>query len=281
MGPLDILEILQWIYDYMMTLKKFGVKDDSLDNGYLTLVEAYKRKIHMQIYPMITNVLIREREAEIKETESGDLYTHSPNDIFKIFNEVFEVLSKQPMKELVLGVLEVLHEVFSQYQRALYQMIIMDTSLTQDYLIAISNNFNKFFDFIELLLEPLKYNEKISEEEIESSFDQRKIQEYVTKITSKIMDRISEETWVHVEPLFSSNFLDLDMEDVLHKSMKIFDERVQLMNKQTSREIWKVFLKKTVTNYIQILLNSVGKIKSNSKSKVKTVSVDTSEEKIK
>jgi hypothetical protein len=279
MGPLDILELLQWIYDYMMTLKKFGVKDDSVDNGYLRLIEAYKRKIHMQIYPMITNVLIREREAEIEEAESGDLYTHSPNDIFKIFNEVFEVLSKQPMKELVLGVLEVLHEVFSQYQRALYQMIIMDTSLTQDYLIAISNNFSKIFDFIELLLEPLKHNEIISEKEIEVSFDQRKIHEYVAKISSKIMDRISEETWANVEPLFSNNFMELDMEDVLHKSMKIFDNRVQLMNKQTSRKIWKVFLKKIVTNYIQVLLNSVSKIKSNSKSKVKAVTLDSKEEK--
>mmetsp|Transcript_7366 Transcript_7366/g.6888 ORF Transcript_7366/g.6888 Transcript_7366/m.6888 type:complete len:109 (-) Transcript_7366:190-516(-) len=106
----------------------------------------------MQIYPMITNVLIREREGHIETDADGKLYTHSPNDIFKIFLEVFEVLLKKPMKELILGVLEVLHEIFSQYQRALFQMISMDTSLSFDYLVAINNNFSKFFDLTDTLL---------------------------------------------------------------------------------------------------------------------------------
>lgn len=71
------------------------------------------------------------------------------------------------MKELILGVLEILHQVFTQYQRALYQMINMDQTLTNDYLIAINNNFSRFFDFIELLLSPLKTNENITEQEID------------------------------------------------------------------------------------------------------------------
>ena len=130
MSPFEIMSLLEFVYEYHTQLKKFGIKDDSFHNGYLTLVNAYKRKIHMQIYPMITNVLIREREGHVETSPEGQLYTHSPNDIFKIFLEVFEVLLKLPMKELILGVLEVLHELFSQYQRALYQMITMDTSMS-------------------------------------------------------------------------------------------------------------------------------------------------------
>ena len=130
MSPFDIMSLLEFVYEYHTQLKKFGIKDDSFHNGYLTLVNAYKRKIHMQIYPMITNVLIRERDSKVESSIKGELYTHSPGDIFKIFLEVFEVLLKLPMKELIFGVLEVIHEVFSQYLRALYQMITMDRTLT-------------------------------------------------------------------------------------------------------------------------------------------------------
>ena len=261
MGLLDIFALLEWIFEYMTTLNKFGIKDDSIDNGYLILWGAYKRKIHMQIYPMITNVLIREREAEVEESESGVLYTHSPADIFKIFNEVFEILTKKPMKEMILGVLEILHQVFTQYQRALYQMINMDQTLSVDYLIALNNNFSRYFDFIELLLSPLKRNENITETEIEKSFDQREIQQLFSKITLKIVERIGEETWILAAPLYQINYIDLDIEQILYKSMQIFDEKIKLMNKQTSREVWKVYLKKTVIAYVQLMLNSTMSIK--------------------
>lgn len=35
MSLLDIFALLEWVYEYMTTLKKFGIKDDSLENGYL------------------------------------------------------------------------------------------------------------------------------------------------------------------------------------------------------------------------------------------------------
>jgi hypothetical protein len=262
MTPLDIYALLEWLHQYLTSLKRFGINDDSLENGYHTLVNAYKRKIHMQIYPMITNVLIRERDGNIEESESGELYTHSPADIFKIFMEVFDVISKQPMKELVLGVLEILHEVFSQYQRALYQMITMDTSLTMDYLIAINNNFSRFFDFIEGLLSLLESNDSVNEEEVTNSFDQRTVQQYFAKITAKIVDRVANETWLSVQKFYSASYLDLEIEDTLNKSFQIFEEKINLMNKQTTREVWKSYLNKSISAYIQVLFNSFSKIKS-------------------
>lgn len=213
---------------------------------------------------MVTNVLIRERDTKIEDIGNGELYTHSPNDIFKIFTEVFDVLCKKPMKELVLGVLEILHEVFSQYQRALYQMINMETRLKIDYLIAINNNFSKFFDFIEVLLDPVRKNSTITEEEINQSFDQRTVQQLFSKITTKIISRITDSTFLKVQVLYHNDFLNLDMDDVLNKSFKIFEDVSVHMNKQTAREAWKSFLRKTVIEYIQIMLNSSLKIKKQS-----------------
>ena len=131
---------------------------------------------------MVTNVLIRERDSKIEDQGNGELYTHSPNDTFKIFSEVFDLIYKKPMKELVLGTLEVLHEVFSQYQRALFQMISMESKLKFEYLIAINNNFSKFFDFTELLLYPVRKKNSIPEKEVGISFDQSKIQKLFSRI---------------------------------------------------------------------------------------------------
>ena len=260
MSVLDIFSLLEWIYQYLTSFEKFGIKDDSLSNGYLTLVNAYKRKIHLQIYPMITNVLIRERNSEI-EVQKRVLYTHSPSDIFKIFLEVFEVLSKQPMKELILGVLEVIHEVFSQYQRALYQMITMDRTLSFEYLVAINNNFGRFFDFAESLLDSCKGNKNLSEEEYNKAFDQRTVQIYFSKISAQLVERITDETWVEVGKYFDGPFLELDLETILNKVFQVFESKIEMMNKQTSREVWKSYLNRTVVSIIQVLFSSFSKIK--------------------
>lgn len=94
-----------------------------------------------------------------------------------------------------------------------------------------------------------------------NSFDQREIQQLFSKVTAKIVERIGEETWTSVAPLYQTNYIDLDIEQILHKSMNIFDEKVKLMNKQTTREVWKIYLKKTVIAYVQLMLNSTLHIK--------------------
>jgi len=71
---------------------KFGVRDDEVENGYKILCDAYKTKIHLQLYPLITNVLIKERNIEIEKDDNDCYYTNAPNDIFKIFYDTFEMI---------------------------------------------------------------------------------------------------------------------------------------------------------------------------------------------
>jgi len=47
MEAIEIFQMLQWTYNYHVTLSKFGVKDDEVENGYKTLCDAYKIKIHI------------------------------------------------------------------------------------------------------------------------------------------------------------------------------------------------------------------------------------------
>jgi hypothetical protein len=76
------------------------VTDDLVENGFKTLCNAYKRKLHMQIYPVVTKVLLNEKNAEVEEDQKGQLVTNTPSDIFKIFNDAFELILAKKIKEL-------------------------------------------------------------------------------------------------------------------------------------------------------------------------------------
>ena len=54
----DLLTLIEWCYEYLINLKRFGVVDVYLKNGFTNLCDAYTRKIHSSIYRMVTNVII-------------------------------------------------------------------------------------------------------------------------------------------------------------------------------------------------------------------------------
>lgn len=140
---IEIMGLCQWINDYMKGLQKFGVSDDSLKNGFISLCNSYKRKTHLQLHPLVTNALINDRNNEPEEIEQRGaykLFTNGPKDIFKIFHEAYEVVQTKKIKELILKVLEVIHQILMQYQSAILAMVRADETLTMDYLIAQANN---------------------------------------------------------------------------------------------------------------------------------------------
>ena len=49
--------MVDFTYTYFRNLKKFGITDDSVENGYLALCNAYAKKTHTQIMPIIINIL--------------------------------------------------------------------------------------------------------------------------------------------------------------------------------------------------------------------------------
>ena len=84
--------MLDWIYEYNQQLARFGVSDDLVGNGFITLQNAYRRKIHMQIYPLVSNILIKEKEAVVEKDKKGLLFTFSAQSIFEIFNSPLDLL---------------------------------------------------------------------------------------------------------------------------------------------------------------------------------------------
>lgn len=62
LSPFETLSIIDWCQIYIKDLKRFGVTDVYLQNGLNNLCNAYSRKIHSQINPLVVNILTQEIE---------------------------------------------------------------------------------------------------------------------------------------------------------------------------------------------------------------------------
>ena len=85
----DLLTLIEWCHEYLLDLKRFGISDVYLKNGFTNLCDAYTRKIHSTIYKMITNVIIQDADFENSTIDDDVLATNSPEDMFKILSDFF------------------------------------------------------------------------------------------------------------------------------------------------------------------------------------------------
>jgi len=60
--------MIDWAYCYYKELKKFGIHDDAVENGYISLCNAYARKTHSKLLPLIISVLRNEKNKDAVES---------------------------------------------------------------------------------------------------------------------------------------------------------------------------------------------------------------------
>ena len=120
---METIQLIEWCEVYKRDLQKFGVKDDTLNNGIHTLRKGYARKIHIQITPLLLNIVRNELQTDPDIDEKGHFCTNSPNDFNRIFAEFMEVPIAKRSKELALEVVGVLKQVTLQFQRFLHVLL--------------------------------------------------------------------------------------------------------------------------------------------------------------
>jgi len=83
LSAFDTLSLVDWCHIYLKQLKQFGITDTYLQNGFNNLCNAYSRKIHSQINPIIVNILQQEADYGNSVHEMGDcvLMTNAPTDL--------------------------------------------------------------------------------------------------------------------------------------------------------------------------------------------------------
>ena len=128
---IETVELIEWCEIYAKDLLKFGVKDDSLNNGIRTLRCGYARKIHIQITPLMHNIVRNERQLDPDIDEKGYFCTSGPKDFHRIFSEMLEVPIAKRMKDLALEVIGVLKQITLQFQRLLHILIKVSTHDSQ------------------------------------------------------------------------------------------------------------------------------------------------------
>jgi hypothetical protein len=80
LNPFETLCIIDFAYDLICKQQKYGVKEDRLLNGFMFLCNAYSRKIHSQITPLIIGVLKNEATHEYEE-KNGIMKTLAPEGL--------------------------------------------------------------------------------------------------------------------------------------------------------------------------------------------------------
>jgi hypothetical protein len=91
LNPYETLSVIDFAYTYHNKQRKYGVREDSLYNGFLILCNAYSRKIHSQITPLILGVLENESHVDtcVEADHNGILHTVAPEGLIKLFFEAF------------------------------------------------------------------------------------------------------------------------------------------------------------------------------------------------
>jgi hypothetical protein len=57
LNPFETLNLVDWTFKYNNELNRYGIQDDGLSTGFVKLCNAYARKIHSQLIPMMMNIL--------------------------------------------------------------------------------------------------------------------------------------------------------------------------------------------------------------------------------
>jgi len=83
LGPFETLNLVDWAFKYNNELNRYGVHDDGLESGFVKLCNAYARKIHSQLIPMMINILRAESDpSKCLETDfDGKKKTSMPTQL--------------------------------------------------------------------------------------------------------------------------------------------------------------------------------------------------------
>jgi hypothetical protein len=119
--PFETLNLIDWTYTYSKQLKLYGVRDDSLYNGFIVLCNAYATKIQSQLLPLCFTVLKQESSivGQVEADFKGKVFTSFPTRLMKLFSEAFAVVRIKKIKELMLKMLKLYYDMTMAFQKAL------------------------------------------------------------------------------------------------------------------------------------------------------------------
>lgn len=110
--------MVDWNFQYLNSLKKYGIREDTLANGLEQICNAYARKTHSQITPLILGIIQTDADYENawEADHKGLVFTSMPDSIMRLFFEAFKIVRIKKIKQLILKMLAVYYDITVQIQ---------------------------------------------------------------------------------------------------------------------------------------------------------------------
>ena len=138
---LDLFEIIKFLFVYRARLRLFGdaLNDKRINDGITVLCRTVGRRILKNNMKSVETIIRRETEKQPEVDARGKLVTTAPNDVFKITNETFNVLSYCPCVDLNYALLEACAQTIQYIQSGLVSMLRV-LPLSVEKYCAFCNN---------------------------------------------------------------------------------------------------------------------------------------------
>ena len=254
----DILKMSMMLFIFGEKLNLLNVNDPNFFKNGKELSKIYLKKTYQNVLSVIENILKKEREIKALKHEMGYYYTRGPNDLFETLSRTFDLLKENKNKCLYELTLNLFYSSINQYLLGTETVLTnLDIILEKEYLLAVANNSLNMIQLLNSLLDDTKDMKVLNEQEINESFNLKKIMTKVNKVSQKA---ITSFVFCFLNDLGSCfqnySYTSLDMTKILISTNEIFGPFRQYMNSLVLKKSWNEILKLTLYHYIHLLITS-------------------------
>ena len=257
----DILRMSMLLLTFRDELLLLNVDDENLYKNGKELIKIYYKKTYQNILSSIENILKSERELKGIKSETGELYTQGPTDLFALLSNTFDLVKENRNKCVYVEILVLFKESIKQYIMGIDAVLVnLDIIVDNQYLIAVANNSFNIINLLNDLIDDMKKMNVLTETEINQNLQNNKLMYTINKISQYAISNFVSHFRVELGSEFKNiYFVDLNMEKILVRTMEIFGTYKSMMSVLVVKKTWNEILKLTIYHYICCLLTTVNK----------------------
>ena len=257
----DILKMSMLLLTFREELLDLNINDENLLKNGKELVKIYYKKTYQNILSVIESILKNEREVKGIVSDTGELYTQGPGDLFGLLSNTFDLVKENKNKCVYIEILVLFKESIKQYIIGIDTVLVnLNIIVDNKYLIAVANNSFTIINLLNNLIDEMKEMNVLTEEEINQNLQNNKLMYTINKISQYAISHFVTHFRVELGNEFKNiNFVDLNVEKVLLKTMELFGTYKPMMSILVIKKCWNEILKLTIYHYICCLLTTANK----------------------
>ena len=272
-----IIKMSMMLLTFRESLLELNVDDENLYKNGKELIKIYYKKTYQNILSVIESILKNEREIKGIKTETGELQTHGPADLFEILSRTFDLVKENKNKTVYKEILILFKESIKQYLIGIDTVLMnLNIVMENEYLIAVANNSFNMIKLLNNLIDDMREMKVLTEQEINEDIQNKKLMYTINKVSQNAISNFVSQFRLELGKEFKNiNYIDLSMERILIKTFDIFGVYKPLMNILVIKKCWNEILKLTLYHYISCLLMTANKNKKTVEELRKKIKYDT------